>query len=137
MPPPSERLLALRRKIAELGLDGFVIPHSNAHQNEFLPPNGGILLARDSSGYLLGCGFVRMIDDKRAELKRLYVRDIARGYGLGRRIIEMRIEKAKELGLEAITTNIYSDNLIDNIELNDVGFLMALTGNSEINKLRY
>ncbi|MDO1502144.1 sodium:proton antiporter [Winogradskyella maritima] len=47
---------------------------------------------------------------------------------------QTNIEKAKELGLEAITTNIYSDNLIDNIELNDVGFLMALTGNSEINK---
>lgn len=44
------------------------------------------------------------------------------------------IEKAKKLGLEAFTANIYSDNLSDNIELNDVGFLMALTGNSDINK---
>ena len=43
------------------------------------------------------------------------------------------IEKAKELGLEAITENIYSDNLTDNIELNDVGYLMALTGNKDIN----
>jgi NhaP-type Na+/H+ or K+/H+ antiporter len=44
------------------------------------------------------------------------------------------IEKARDLDLEAFTTNIYSDNLMDNIELNDVGYLMALTGNSEINK---
>lgn len=44
------------------------------------------------------------------------------------------INKAKELGLEAISTNIYSDSLMDNIELNDVGYLMALTGNTEINK---
>ncbi|MCF1190387.1 cation:proton antiporter [Mangrovimonas sp. AS39] len=44
------------------------------------------------------------------------------------------IAKAKELGLEAIHTNIYSDTLSDNIELNDVGYLMALTANSEINK---
>ena len=44
------------------------------------------------------------------------------------------IEKARELGLEALTTNIYSDKLMDNIELNDVGYLMALTGNSDINK---
>ncbi|GAA4967933.1 sodium:proton antiporter [Algibacter aquimarinus] len=44
------------------------------------------------------------------------------------------IEKAKDLGLEAISTNIYSDNLMDNIELNDVGYVMALTGNSDINK---
>ncbi|MFD2822560.1 cation:proton antiporter [Lacinutrix iliipiscaria] len=44
------------------------------------------------------------------------------------------IAKAKELGLEAFDTNIYSDTLTDNIELNDVGYLMALTGNSDINK---
>ena len=44
------------------------------------------------------------------------------------------INKAKELGLEAINTNIYSETLTDNIELNDVGYLMALTGNNEINK---
>lgn len=44
------------------------------------------------------------------------------------------IEKAKKLGLEAFSANIYSDNLSDNIELNDVGYLMALTGNSDINE---
>ncbi|MAN59259.1 MAG: cell shape-determining protein [Flavobacteriaceae bacterium] len=44
------------------------------------------------------------------------------------------IERAKELGLEAINANIYSDDLTDNIELNDVGYLMAMTGNDEINK---
>ncbi|AXG68879.1 K(+)/H(+) antiporter NhaP2 [Kordia sp. SMS9] len=44
------------------------------------------------------------------------------------------IERAKELGLEAISTDIYSNTLTDNIELNDVGYLIALTGNSGINK---
>lgn len=44
------------------------------------------------------------------------------------------IEKAKKLGLEAISANIYSDTLTDNIELNDVGYLMAMTGNADINK---
>jgi len=44
------------------------------------------------------------------------------------------IEKAKKSGLEAIVANIYSDSLADNIELNDVGYLMALTGNTDINK---
>lgn len=43
------------------------------------------------------------------------------------------INKAQEMGLEAINTNIYSDKLTDNIELNDVGYLMALTGNTDIN----
>lgn len=44
------------------------------------------------------------------------------------------ISKAKKLGLEALTANIYSDTLTDNIELNDIGYLMALTGNSDINE---
>jgi len=44
------------------------------------------------------------------------------------------ISKAKELGLDALNTNIYSDTLMDNIELNDVGYLMALTGSNDVNK---
>ena len=44
------------------------------------------------------------------------------------------IERARELGLEAINGSIYTGYLTDNIELNDVGYLLAMTGNSEINK---
>ena len=44
------------------------------------------------------------------------------------------INKAKDLGLDALNANIYSETLTDNIELNDVGYLMALTGNNDINK---
>lgn len=47
---------------------------------------------------------------------------------------QTNIKKAKDLGLEALNTNIYSDSLVDNIELNDVGYLMALTANTDINK---
>ena len=43
------------------------------------------------------------------------------------------VEHAKKIGLEAITANIYSDTLTDNIELNDVGYLLVMTGNAEIN----
>ena len=46
---------------------------------------------------------------------------------------QANISKAKALGLEAINTNIYSETLMDNIELNDVGYLMALTGSHDIN----
>jgi NhaP-type Na+/H+ or K+/H+ antiporter len=46
----------------------------------------------------------------------------------------VNIEKALKGGLEALNTNIYSDALTDNIELNDIGYLIALTGNADINK---
>ena len=44
------------------------------------------------------------------------------------------IKKAKDLGLDAIEGSVYADDLINNIELNDIGYLMAMTGNSDINK---
>jgi NhaP-type Na+/H+ or K+/H+ antiporter len=47
---------------------------------------------------------------------------------------QSNIDKAHKAGLEAISANIYSDNLTDNIELNDVGYLIAMTANPEINK---
>ncbi|MCT4629345.1 sodium:proton antiporter [Winogradskyella sp.] len=43
--------------------------------------------------------------------------------------------KAAQLeGIEAHTENIYSDTLKDNVEFNDIGYLIALTGNAEINR---
>ena len=44
------------------------------------------------------------------------------------------IQLAQEMGLEAFNADIYSESLEDNIELNDVGFLMALTGSANINE---
>ena len=47
---------------------------------------------------------------------------------------QTNIQLARELDLEAINADIYSETLDDNIELNDIGFLMALTGSVDINK---
>lgn len=47
---------------------------------------------------------------------------------------QSNISKAKEIGLEATTENIYSENITDNIEFSDIGYLMALTGNPDLNK---
>ncbi|MGC6431223.1 MAG: cation:proton antiporter [Jejuia sp.] len=46
---------------------------------------------------------------------------------------QTNIQLAQEQGLDATTTDIYSEELSNNIELNDVGFLMALTGSRDIN----
>lgn len=46
---------------------------------------------------------------------------------------QINIDKSRELGLEALNTDVHSDQLLDNIELNDIGYLMALTGSNEIN----
>jgi len=57
----------------------------------------------------------------------------------GRRVILVdnnptHIENAQNAGLEAIETNIYSDDLLENIELNVVGYLLCFTGSTSVNK---
>ena len=47
---------------------------------------------------------------------------------------DANIEKAKRLGLEAFSADIYTESISNNIELNDVGYLISFTGNSDINK---
>lgn len=57
----------------------------------------------------------------------------------GKRVVlidsnKMFIEKANQEGLEAFEANVYDDDLTDNIELNDVGYLIAMTGSDAVNK---
>ena len=57
----------------------------------------------------------------------------------GRRVVlidsnSSHIDKAKSLGLEAIEGNVYSDELLEDVELNDIGYLLALTGSASVNE---
>ena len=58
---------------------------------------------------------------------------------IGRRVVLIdsntrSIQIAKENNLEALVCDVFSDDLLENIELNDIGVLMALTGSSRINE---
>lgn len=44
------------------------------------------------------------------------------------------IEKTTRMGLEAFTADIYTESISNNIELNDIGFLLSFTGNYDVNK---
>jgi len=44
------------------------------------------------------------------------------------------VNKAKSLGLEAIEGNVYSDELLEDIELSDIGYLLAATGSASVNE---
>jgi len=67
----------------------------------YAPPRGTLLLARSGSD-TVGCVAVQPLDEATAELKRLFVRDGARGSGVGRLLAERAVEAARELGYEAI-----------------------------------
>ncbi|MFY7671020.1 cation:proton antiporter [Tenacibaculum sp. MEBiC06402] len=44
------------------------------------------------------------------------------------------VNDAKEMGIEAFNIDIYNDNIDSNVELNDVGYLIAMTGSDVVNK---
>jgi len=64
---------------------------------DYGPPEGRLLLA-SAAGEPVGCVGVRRLADGVCEMKRLYVRPLARGTGLGRVLATEIIGAAKELG---------------------------------------
>lgn len=65
----------------------------------YAPPAGTLLLARND-GEVVGCVGVRPIDERTAEMKRLFVRPSGRGLGLGRTLAEAAIRFATVTGYE-------------------------------------
>lgn len=84
----------------------------------FLKKSNGILIVGASNPARLIASYLR---DKG---KRIVIIDSNKQF----------IEQALEDNLEALNVNIYDDELTDNIELNDVGYLIALTANDTVNK---
>ena len=68
-----------------------------------------------------------------AQLIASYLRD------KGKRVIlidsnQHFIQQALDADLEALRVNVYDDDLTDNIELNDVGYLLAISGSDAVNQ---
>jgi ribosomal protein S18 acetylase RimI-like enzyme len=63
-----------------------------------LPGGYDAVLVARLGDEIAGCVGVRPLDPEVCEMKRLYVRPIARGAGLGRALAEAAVARARELG---------------------------------------
>lgn len=84
----------------------------------FLKNSDGILIVGASKASRLIANYLQEFG------KRVVVIDSNRAF----------IEQANDEGLEAFEYNVYDDDLTNNIELNDIGYLIALTGSDVVNK---
>jgi ribosomal protein S18 acetylase RimI-like enzyme len=67
-------------------------------------PKGQMILARGEGSALVGCVCLRPVrgSPESCELKRLFVRPVARGSGLGRRLTLAALAEARRLGYQRI-----------------------------------
>lgn len=72
----------------------------------YTPPEGALLLAKQD-GTPAGCVGLRKMEDRRCEMKRLYVRPKFRGKGLGKALCSRIILKGRQLG--------YKEMLLDTL----------------------
>ena len=70
------------------------------HLDKKYGPPKGRLLAALCDGYTAGCIALRPLDDRRCELKRLYVRPEFRGRGVARALLSRLIAEAAGEGYE-------------------------------------
>lgn len=72
--------------------------HFRLDADEVAPGRGAFLIAY-SDGAPVGCGAVRRIDERVAEIKRMYVRDAMRGQGVGGAMLSALEAEARSIGV--------------------------------------
>jgi GNAT superfamily N-acetyltransferase len=84
----------------DLSFQGFAAELANL-PGKYAPPAGELMLASAANGEALGCVALQCLDGARVcEMKRLYVRPSARGFGLGAALVTAIIKVAEQLGYE-------------------------------------
>jgi DNA-binding MarR family transcriptional regulator/GNAT superfamily N-acetyltransferase len=67
--------------------DGFDPARSISADDDELTPPKGLLLTATLHGEAVGIGALKLLDDNKAEVKRMWVSPTVRGLGLGRRVL--------------------------------------------------
>lgn len=84
----------------DLGFQGFSEELARL-PGKYAPPRGRLWVAWDGATPV-GCVALRPNDERTGEMKRLYLRDAARGRGVGRQLAVRVLDAASEIGYEAV-----------------------------------
>lgn len=84
---PDAHYLTRALHLDQVATYGFAEDPGETPAAQFDPPQGLFLIAHHDGG-AVGCGGIRLLDAETAEIKRMYVKESARGNGLGRHILE-------------------------------------------------
>lgn len=85
------------------------------------PPGGALRLVVEG-GTPIGCGMIHTLEPGIAEIKRVYLRQAARGAGLGRRLMEDLIGICRDRGFEKILMDTGNKLTAANALYRDLGF---------------
>ncbi len=73
-----------------------------AWQQEYDGASGLLLLLVDRAGQVVGTAGVRRLEPRVGELKRMWIRPVCRGLGLGRGLLERCLAEARALGCRVL-----------------------------------
>ena len=128
--PPGSRdarccLEAYFDELATRFATGFDVAKSSfTDDNELTPPAGYFVVAR-IDGQPAGCGALKLIDARIADIKRMWTAPSARGLGVARRVLDVLEAKAGELGLSTL-------RLETNVALREAQTLYRANGYAEV-----
>lgn len=89
---------------------------------KYSAPEGRLLLAW-KEGAVVGCAALRKVDLNVCEMKRVYLRPVARGEGLGRRLIVGILAQARIAGYSRICLDVLPEFVAAQAIYESLGFL--------------